>query len=230
MNERTLLDYYARKVITPLCLPMKDIRNLIIEISLNDASVRVRRKLSVPSSLLVGHLSNILMYAMGWNGGHLKEIEKDGILYKSPFERRRDSEYVEPGQTVRNSFKWTAGQLLKKPGDSFSFIYDLGDNWKHTVTLLEVRKYEDYELSSGPGADIIDGEGCCPPDDVGGVFGYAELIRVMHDPGNPEFEHYHRWAGEAFDPQWFDIKVYQYRVWDYQRTIEEARLGFYYNI
>lgn len=111
MNERTLLDYYARKVITPLCLPMKDIRNLIIEISLNDASVRVRRKLSVPSSLLVGHLSNILMYAMGWNGGHLKEIEKDGILYKSPFERRRDAEYVEPGQTVRNSFKWTAGQL-----------------------------------------------------------------------------------------------------------------------
>ena len=144
MNERTLLDYYSHKVITPLCLTVKDIRNLIIEITLSDAPVRVRRTLTVPSSMFVGHLSNILMYAMGWNGGHLKEIEKNGIVYMSPYEKRRDEDSLMSGQTVRNSFKWTVGQLLKKTGDSFNFTYDFGDNWKHTVTLLEVRKYEDY--------------------------------------------------------------------------------------
>ena len=42
------------------------------------------------------------------------------------------------GFPQRDSFQYTLGNLLKLPGDTFMFIYDLGDDWKHIVKLTDI--------------------------------------------------------------------------------------------
>jgi hypothetical protein len=50
----------------------------------------------------------------------------------------------------------------------------------------------------------IAGAGACPPEDVGGVAGYAEFLRAMADPRHPERAAMREWAGGAFDPHAFN--------------------------
>ena len=77
------------------------------------------------------------MLAMGWKGFHLKEIRFGGITY---FTRMAGGEDPEPMEDFpqRDSFQYTLGDLLKLPGDTFTFIYDLGDDWKHIVKLTDI--------------------------------------------------------------------------------------------
>ena len=50
----------------------------------------------------------------------------------------------------------------------------------------------------------VAGEGRCPPEDCGGVHGYAEFLQVIADPDHEEHESTLRWAGGHFDPEAFD--------------------------
>jgi hypothetical protein len=44
----------------------------------------------------------------------------------------------------------------------------------------------------------LEGERACPPEDVGGVSGYKELLAVLADPEHEEHESMRMWAGEDF--------------------------------
>ena len=134
-------------LITPLMDASKRAREYIVEISLNDAPVSVVRRLSVPSNLYVGHFVYVLVYAMGWDGYHLTELTQGDTLWRSTKEKAMDAEsdldYEEcyPGMKVRNSFRATVSQLLKKVGDECSLAYDMGDSWHHTVQSVQIRRY-----------------------------------------------------------------------------------------
>ncbi|GMO56306.1 MAG: hypothetical protein Ta2A_01420 [Treponemataceae bacterium] len=54
------------------------------------------------------------------------------------------------------------------------YTYDYGDGWRHRITLKNV--LEDYELDA---PRCIMGEGNAPPEDCGGIGGYADMLRVM---------------------------------------------------
>jgi len=43
-------------------------------------------------------------------------------------------------------------------------------------------------------------KGRCPPEDVGGVPGYAYFLEVMADKKHPEYVELSEWYGEHFDP------------------------------
>ena len=52
----------------------------------------------------------------------------------------------------------------------------------------------------------LKGKGACPPEDVGGVWGYAEFLRAIRDPKHPEHDEYLLWVGDDFDPEAFDLE------------------------
>ena len=107
---------------------------------------------------------------------------------------------------VRNSFRATVSQLLKKVGDECSLTYDMGDSWHHTVRLVEIRRYEDKDIRFGDiGVEVLSGEGTCPPEDSGGVSGYEEILRIIKEPEEYEYEHFQSLLGPHFDPAFFDI-------------------------
>ena len=47
----------------------------------------------------------------------------------------------------------------------------------------------------------MEGARTCPPEDVGGVWGYADFIEAIQ---NPDHEGMLEWAGGSFDPEAFD--------------------------
>ena len=49
------------------------------------------------------------------------------------------------------------------------------------------------------------GEHACPPEDVGGVWGYERFLETTGDPDHPEYEDYLEWIGGDFDPEAFDL-------------------------
>jgi hypothetical protein len=50
----------------------------------------------------------------------------------------------------------------------------------------------------------VGGRRAGPPEDCGGVWGYAELLSILANPRHPEYEERLEWVGGFFDPEAFD--------------------------
>ncbi len=171
-------------------------------VTLDDIEPQVWRRLVVPLGTTLTDLHHIIQAAMGWTDSHLHEFEVGGLSYGDvevlSAERTDDDARVYDANEVRMR------DFSREPGTSFKYVYDYGDNWRHTVTLEQV-------LAAKPArktATCIDGARCCPPEDVGGTSGYFEFLRVLLTPEAEEIEeqrHLKRWSGGKFDPEKFDL-------------------------
>lgn len=47
---------------------------------------------------------------------------------------------------------------------------------------VTLRSYRDFIEGEKRECTVISGEGACPPDDVGGVWGYADLLYTLEHP------------------------------------------------
>jgi hypothetical protein len=52
---------------------------------------------------------------------------------------------------------------------------------------------------------VLAGKRACPPEDVGGVWGYENFLGIIRDPKHPEHDDTLAWCGDSFDPEAFDI-------------------------
>ena len=210
----------------------KKVDEYILMVELQDVPYKVCREVSVPSNLYVGYLGEILVIAMGWVNYHLHEISKDGFYYMRPYNIEDKDMLAYDEDKVRDAFQYTVADLVSRKGSTFELMYDLGDSWRHKVTCLGKRKRSGYAVVDDPGVEVLSGEGCCPPDDCGGVYGYRDLLSTIADPSNEEYESMKGWLQgvwgyEHFDPLAFDLHSCRLRVDDYQRLIEEARRGLF---
>lgn len=181
-----------------------------LDLELLGAPLPIKRTLKIPSNMNLGYVQEVLMLAMGWEGYHLNEIRHGNYTYFVRLAGGQDPEPVE-GFPQRDSFK-----------------HILGDAWKHRVTLTVIApgKEEDAK-EDAVAAYLVSGENACPPEDVGGVEGYAETLQSFNDPEDDEHESIRQWMSEDFDPLFFDMRGTRRRVDDFQRTIGETRWGFY---
>lgn len=54
-------------------------------------------------------------------------------------------------------------------------------------------------------AMCLAGANACPPEDVGGLGGYADFLQAITDPSHEDHDAMWRWWGGPFDPAGFDI-------------------------
>ena len=102
-------------------------------------------------------------------------------------------------------------EVLVEVGDRLAYTYDFGDGWDHTIRLEAVLPRAD----DAPRVRCTAGRRACPPEDVGGVPGFAVLLDVLADPAaarrDPELADLLEWleslyGGEGFDPAAFDVE------------------------
>lgn len=92
-------------------------------------------------------------------------------------------------------------QLLKREKDSLIYEYDFGDSWEHKIVLEKI--LPDDGSTETP--SCIKGKRACPPEDCGGIWGYANLIEIVQNPKHPEHQEMLKWLGESLDPEYFDL-------------------------
>jgi len=81
-------------------------------------------------------------------------------------------------------------------------LYDFGDGWEHTV---KIERLADPE----PGVRyprLIEISGRCPPEDVGGPWGYAEFLEAIRDPEHERHSEFSEWIGDDFDANAVDTE------------------------
>jgi len=91
-------------------------------------------------------------------------------------------------------------RVLPRAKGAMIYEYDFGDSWEHKVAVEKI-----LDATGGLAVpSCIDGKRCCPPDDCGGIWGYADFLEAIGDPEHPEHDNMMEWAGEEFDPEHFD--------------------------
>jgi hypothetical protein len=78
---------------------------------------------------------------------------------------------------------------------------DFGDDWRHAIKVNKVDKLDPARRLPF----CVDGKRACPPEDVGGPWGYANYLEAIGDPSHEEHEDMLEWGGD-FDPEEFDLK------------------------
>ncbi len=139
--------------------------------------------------------------AMGWTNSHLHQFRLGKQLYADPLLMEEDFEEMD----CRDSTRTKLSAILPKTGKRFRFIYeyDFGDSWDHEVLFEGCVQAE-------PGCQYplcLEGKRACPPEDVGGVPGYAEFLETIRNPDNEQHDDMLEWVGGKFDPEAFDPAV-----------------------
>ncbi len=166
------------------------------KIMLLESHPAIWRRIQVKESTL-DKLHERIQIAMGWTNSHLHQFEIDG-------ERYGDPELLDDGFEGFECVDSTViriSEIVPKESKRFRFLYeyDFGDCWQHEVIFegyLHAKKGTRYPI-------CVEGERACPPEDVGGVWGYAEFLETIADPGHEDYDQMLEWAGK-FDPEAFD--------------------------
>ena len=167
-----------------------------LKVTLNDSKPPIWRRILVPDSISLHQLHTILQIVMGWTNSHLHQFIIDDEYYGEPDEEDGYSE------ELKNEKRYRLNQFVARKGFKFIYEYDFGDSWEHTVhveAILPVQKGAQYPV-------CLKGKRACPPEDVGGVWGYEELLEAVSNSKHPEHEEMLEWFDEDFDPEFFDIE------------------------
>jgi hypothetical protein len=130
---------------------------------------------------------------MGWSSKHLYEFDLHEQRYGLP-----DRDFPDP--KVLDDRKVKLKRLLKV-GDRLRYTYDFGDSWQHVIAV----EAEGPDEGTGSWCVVVEGERACPPEDVGGVGMYQEVLTMLkRDPDGEDAQEFRKWAGPRFDPALFD--------------------------
>jgi hypothetical protein len=142
-------------------------------------------------------MHRILQIVMGWENYYLYEfrVGRD-ITYGVPYS---DQDF--PGSSPLLAKRATLADILAQARNkSFKYVYDLGDDWRHTVKLEAVVNAEPEAVYPR----LLSTQGRCPPEDVGGTWGYALYLEAMADPKHERHTEMVDWRGPDFDPNIVD--------------------------
>jgi hypothetical protein len=85
---------------------------------------------------------------------------------------------------------------------SLKYLYDFGDGWEHSIRIERI-------TDAVPGTTypcLVEATGRCPPEDVGGPWGYREFLDAIADPDHEEHSERLEWIGGSFDPATVDVQ------------------------
>jgi len=163
-----------------------------IKIVLAEVKPSVWRRVLEPGSMTLHKLHKVIQAAMGWTDSHLHQFTLDARLFSLPS--------PEDWEPVEDERKFTLEQLVPFEKTQFFYEYDFGDGWSHSLLVEKITTSGSESL-----VRCLDGKRACPPEDVGGPWGYKDFLKAIRDPNHEEHDSYLEWAGGPFDPELCDL-------------------------
>lgn len=164
-----------------------------LKITLKGARPPIWRRLLIASTDNLEDLHIAIQIVMGWTNTHLHEFECGRDRYGVP-----DDEFA---SDIKDEIDYRLDKILMMEKDKLTYMYDFGDGWEHEVVLEKILPFDtDAVLPL-----CLKGSRACPPEDIGGIYGYVAFLEAIPDPSHPEHEDMLEWVGGNFDPELFDV-------------------------
>ncbi len=193
-----------------------------LKITLDDVKPAVLRRVEVPFDIRLDRLHLTIQATMGWTNSHLYEIRAGGVRWGTPYP---DADWA--GDFI-DARKARLGDLIEDMGSkTLKYLYDFGDGWEHTIKIERL-------IDRLPGIlypRLIEAKGQCPPEDVGGPWGYAELLEAIADPTHERHREFKEWLADEFNPHVVDVDWLSENVtelaqrWSRQPATKRRRAG-----
>ena len=161
-----------------------------LRVILDDVEPPVMRRLDVPLDIRLDRLHLTLQAALGWSDSHLWEIRVRDGGWGIP-----DPDWPDGPLDARKATLW---EVIEDSGaKTLHYLYDFGDGWEHSIEVLGIDNGKPdlaYPL-------LRDATGRCPPEDIGGPWGYGDFLEAIADPQHERHEEFTEWYPEDFDPE-----------------------------
>jgi hypothetical protein len=185
-----------------------------MRVVLNGTNPLVWRQIIVPADLTLNAFHSVLQLIMGWQMTHLFDFEIDGKRYAEPDDF---------DEKMPKSLHSILSDVLKDQ-KSFSYNYDFGDGWRHTIDVEEILPAQSQPVRPM----CTGGENACPPEDCGGMPGFEDLKKILSNPNNPEYDERLSWLGGYYSPFSFDPnRINRDMLWLVDWTGEPNNQGLY---
>lgn len=157
-----------------------------IKVVLDDVVPTVMRRLEVPFSIKLDRLHTILQVALGWTNSHLYEFRIKGTGFGVP------DPYYGFGGGPLDAQKAKLSEVIEDTGaKSFKYLYDFGDGWEHSVKIERITP----AIEGVAYPRLVEASGRCPPEDIGGPWGYVEALEALADPEHECHDEIIEWWG-----------------------------------
>jgi hypothetical protein len=160
-----------------------------LKITLLGAKPQIWRRLEIPTDYTFGDLHTAIQLLFDWEESHLHQFDVNGRKFAVVDDTFDETDAEDADEVLLTD-------LPLQKGSRFVYTYDFGDNWEHGIEVEGVaprRKDVNYPRCTKA---VRAG----PPEDCGGVYGYARLLRIYKSLGHSEHEDVCEWLGEDFDP------------------------------
>ena len=172
-----------------------------LRIELKHTHPPIWRKVEVPTSITLQQLHDIIQIAMGWDDSHLHQFIVRGTYYGATVD---DDFGLGPDMDVEEEGDVLLSQIINGHRKmKFRYEYDFGDGWQHDIEVEGVVEREPRVHYPR----CIEGRRACPPEDVGGPWGYAGVLAAITDPEHEDHQEMKEWVGGKFDPEKFSAEA-----------------------
>lgn len=173
------------------------------KITLEGISPPIWRRIQVLDRYSFWDLHVAIQDAMGWEDYHLHQFNavnpKTGNKERIGIPEHGYEESTFGDEKTLAGWKLKIKDYFSETHPSMEYEYDFGDDWVHIIKFEgEVEKEEKVQYPR-----CIEGKRACPPEDVGGAWGYAEYLKILSNPNHEEYKNTLEWRG-PFDPEAFD--------------------------
>ncbi|MEQ8706666.1 MAG: plasmid pRiA4b ORF-3 family protein [Phaeodactylibacter sp.] len=171
------------------------------------------RQLQIPAGLDFQQLHAIIQGAMGWTNSHLHAFTDRRRNFSIGMPDEFDMDETQDGREEK------VQDYLSAKGDTLIYEYDFGDGWEHAVEVQKVLEAEPGETYP----KLLKGEGACPTEDCGGIWGYYHLVEAINDPKHEDHEGMVEWTGlEKWDVSEFDQAQAHDRMIEWYKNAADA--------
>lgn len=186
---------------------------LQLKIALRYVKPPIWRRVEVPDTLTFWELHFVLQILFDWQNSHLFEFRQgrgsiNDFLAGSPPVLLGDADNMPEWQLDPRQV--TLDEILRKPKDKVTYVYDFGDYWEHDLVVEKVQPLAEGHPT--PAVRCLAGKRAAPPEDIGGFPGYEQLLEVLAEKaaGIRKRLPSHYAGLSKFDPEAFPIADYNH--------------------
>lgn len=153
----------------------------IVKIFLYRITPEIWRRVAIPTDYTFEQVNDILNAAMGWENKHPHEFRHgkgkrlNDVIGPVGLADITPGEFKDEKQVTLKSFVGRRRLPVR-----LLYRYDFAEDWIHEIVI--------ESQDEGDGAELLDGERACPPEDFGGVFQYMEALTGQIAWGHPGYD------------------------------------------